>query len=295
MDDAGLAMLKQILTGRSIPVLPVQGTDGFNADFLKICSDLIEIRQELEKFAKGNLEEDITIRGAVAGCLKTLQANLRHLTWQVRQVAAGDFTQRVDFMGEFSEAFNSTVAQLDESIRKLHESEQLLRQQAMYDPLTELPNRILLRDRLEQYVAGSHRSGDSFLYAVLDLDFFKHVNDTYGHQAGDTVLKEFGKKISAALRQSDTAARIGGDEFVAVCACHKGEEQQTAQNVMQRLYHSLEEPVQLKEAQYRIGSSTGISFFPRHASDLQTLFAKADEALYRSKEKGRNTYTVWSS
>ncbi|GHT30175.1 hypothetical protein FACS18942_11110 [Planctomycetales bacterium] len=186
------------------------------------------------------------------------------------------------------------TVQLDNTIRKLNESEQMLRQQAMYDSLTGLPNRYLLQDRFEQYVAGSQRSGESFFCSVVDLDYFKQVNDTYGHYTGDVVLQEFAQKISLCLRDTDTAARIGGDEFIFICTCHKNEEKSTATMIMKRFYNSLKMPIQLEQISYYLHSSIGISFFPQHASDLTALLAKADEALYYSKARGRNTYTIWN-
>lgn len=296
MDDKDVALLKQILMGRSVPDLAKESEEQQGRELFGIFSDLITIRQVLNEFAQGRLDEDIAVRGVLAGSLKTLQAHLRHLTWQVQQVAAGDFTQHVDFMGDFSAAFNLMVSQLDEAFQKIKDSEQRFAHQAMYDSLTGLPNRILLNDRLTQYVTNSLRTGQPFIYAALDLDFFKSINDTYGHAIGDVVLKEFAQKISSCLREADTAARIGGDEFVFICTCREGEEEETINLIIKRFYQLLEVPVYLESGQveYVIRSSVGVSFFPRHACDLISLFRKADEALYRSKEKGRNTYTVWA-
>jgi diguanylate cyclase (GGDEF)-like protein/PAS domain S-box-containing protein len=124
MDADSLTTLRQILSGRSIPSF--EGMHFENTEIESICKELATIRELLLKFSNGNLDDNITIRGAIAGCLKTLQANLRHLTWQVQQVAEGDFSQRVEFMGVFSQAFNSMVVQLERSLTDLRESEQRL-------------------------------------------------------------------------------------------------------------------------------------------------------------------------
>ncbi|MDR2117354.1 MAG: hypothetical protein LBP87_13335, partial [Planctomycetaceae bacterium] len=124
MNADSLTLLRQILSGRSIPSL--EGIPFESAEIEAICRELATIRELLLRFSNGNLDDNITIRGAIAGCLKTLQANLRHLTWQVQQVAEGDFSQRVEFMGAFSQAFNSMVVQLEHSLTELRESEKRL-------------------------------------------------------------------------------------------------------------------------------------------------------------------------
>jgi len=173
------------------------------------------------------------------------------------------------------------------------EMEETLIHLAMYDNLTGLPNRHLLNDRLQQAVAKSERSGQAFLFMTMDIDFFKRVNDTYGHAAGDLVLVELARQLSIGLRHMDTAARIGGDEFVAIVLCEKGQEQTTATHVMERFYENLHVPVMLGKEEYRIRSSVGIAFFPKHAQDVATLFEHADAALYRAKENGKNQFVIY--
>ncbi len=174
------------------------------------------------------------------------------------------------------------------------QTEKNLAYQAMHDNLTGLPNRYLLEDRLRQYVASASRNGDSFILVMLDLDDFKGVNDTWGHGAGDTLLIEFGKRIRDHLRNTDTVARIGGDEFVFIYTCARGHEDAASEQVFERLYRSFQVPVMLGDVAYMIHSSMGASYFPCHATELETLFERADEALYESKRKGKNTYTVWT-
>jgi len=173
------------------------------------------------------------------------------------------------------------------------ETEETLMYQAMYDNLTGLPNRHLLNDRLKQLVANSERNGLPFIYVTLDLDFFKEVNDTYGHAVGDLVLVELAKRLSMGLRSMDTVARIGGDEFVAGYPCELGMEQATAETVMKRFYDNLTPPVMLGDIPYQLRSSAGIAFFPKHAQDLPTLFECADAALYKAKKNGKNQCAIY--
>jgi len=421
-----LKLLHQILMERNIPVPP----ESFENDYtLALFNDLVFIRKNLILCSRGNLDVEIMGRNVFAAALKTLQANLRHLTWQVEQVAQGDFTQRVDFMGEFSFSFNSMVQQLERSVTELKEREESLLTlsanlksseerwnlavqcsrdgiwdiiitdrtawysesfmqmmhytyedlpqglhwetlihpddfieaetmlnmlqgtsdlqpfsincrfrmgqnrgdylwlrlrgmpirtgnirrliavasditaqketehalvyRAMHDNLTGLPNRNLLKDRLQQAVANSERHGRPFVFVTLDLDFFKEINDTYGHATGDLVLIELAKRLCIGLRSVDTVARIGGDEFVAIYPCETGMEQTTAENVMKRFYENLKPPVMLQEETYQIRSSAGIAFFPKHARDQSTLFECADLALYKAKKNGKNQYAFY--
>ena len=419
-----LKLLLQVLAARSIPDAPASFD---NDDMSTLFNDLVAIRNVLMHFSRGNFDADLTGRNVFIATLKTLQANLRHLTWQVGEVANGVFTHRVDFMGEFSDAFNSMVQQLERSLTDLKEreadllslteelkaseerwsfavqcsrdgiwdinidertawysdrfmqmmgytpddlpqhldwatnihpedrshvktiskmlqgkstlspfsiecrlrtrrqeyiwvslrgmpvhtgnvrrlivvvsdisyqkeTEKSLKQQAMYDSLTELPNRYLLDDRLKQFVANVERNGKPFIFIMLDLDFFKEVNDTYGHAVGDHVLVEFARRLRKDLRDTDTVARLGGDEFVAVYPCEIDREQETAETVMNRFYDHLKPPLTLGDTEYVIHSSAGVAFFPKHASDLPALFERADTALYKAKKNDKNQYVVY--
>ncbi|MCL2076247.1 MAG: diguanylate cyclase [Betaproteobacteria bacterium] len=419
-----LNLIRQLLTARSVPVVPETFE---NDDTAALFKDLADIRSALLLFSRGNFDADVTGRNVFAAALKALQANLRHLMWQVGEVAKGDFTQRVDFMGEFSLAFNSMTQQLDQSLTELKEreasllaltadlkaseerwnlavqcsrdgiwdvnidertawysenfmrmmryttkklpknldweemihpddvdqaavmlktlrgtgellpfseecrfrtgqgeylwlrlrgmpvhagstrrviaiasditaqkeAEQSLTRQAMYDNLTGLPNRYLLNDRLEQAVANTERYGKPFVLVTLDLDFFKGVNDTYGHAAGDQILVELAKRLSMGMRATDTAARLGGDEFIALYPCEADMEQTTTERVMSHFYENLKPPVMLGDVEYQLRSSAGVAFFPRHAKDVPTLFERADIALYKAKKNGKNQYAVY--
>jgi len=163
--------------------------------------------------------------------------------------------------------------------RRLVEEEQ--RRQAMHDPLTDLPNRRLFQDRLEQTMAQVDRSGGCCAVFYMDLNDFKQVNDTHGHEFGDAVLREVAARLKACIRKSDTLARIGGDEFTAVVFC--GEGQGTVETVAAKMQAAVAEPIQVGDVRVRLGVSIGVSLYPRHGADAATVLTRADAAMYRGK------------
>ena len=163
---------------------------------------------------------------------------------------------------------------------------------ASYDPLTKLPNRTLLFLKLEEIRARAKREKRKFALLFLDLDNFKSINDTHGHNEGDKVLKYVAKTLRKLLRKEDTLARFGGDEFVIVL-----EEAQTPRDisiVAQKIIDKLKEPLDFGYAKYYIGASIGISVYPDDAEDIHELIRYADTAMYTAKKNGRNRYAFFS-
>jgi len=158
---------------------------------------------------------------------------------------------------------------------------------AMHDPLTDLPNRELLNERLEQAIAGVSRRGDMAALHLLDLDRFKDINDTLGHPAGDLLLKEVAVRLGACVREVDTVARIGGDEFAIVQVGIKDGTE--AQQLSRRLLDLFQTPLELDGHDCLVTISIGIALIPTDASIPAKLLQNADIALYRAKEEGRNT------
>ena len=159
---------------------------------------------------------------------------------------------------------------------------------ARHDALTGLPNRALFRDSLDQRLAALRRHGGSCGLLCLDLDAFKAVNDTLGHLAGDTLLREVAGRIRACLRREDLPARLGGDEFAILLG---GEaDDRSAAATAERLVAALRRPVDLGGQEAVIGVSIGIAFAPEHGLDADTLLKRGDLALYRAKSEGRNTF-----
>ncbi len=167
-----------------------------------------------------------------------------------------------------------------------HHYQQQVEHIAFHDGLTGLPNRLLLADRAQQALAIAKRSGHHVAVAFIDLDGFKSVNDQHGHAAGDELLKEVGRRVSASLRAGDTVARLGGDEFV-VLLCELDDAVQCDQ-ILNRLLGSICEPVQLSNgAQVTVAGSIGVAMFPEHAMEPSSLLAAADAAMYEAKKAGK--------
>ena len=169
----------------------------------------------------------------------------------------------------------------DASDRQRAETE--LREQALHDPLTGLPNRALLQDRLESAIAVAQRQDTPLSLLMLDLDGFKAVNDTRGHHAGDQVLVEIANRLSGTLRESDTAARLGGDEFVLMLPATP---LLGAIEASRSLVDFIVAPIAVDGKPLTVGASIGIAVFPNHGRDAQVLLAAADSAMYEAKRSG---------
>lgn len=176
------------------------------------------------------------------------------------------------------------IATIDDiTDRRRAESE--LAHQATHDPLTGLPNRTLLEDRLHQACARLRRGTHSVLVLFVDLDGFKEINDTYGHRAGDEVLIEVGRRLRQVLRDIDTIARLGGDEFVAVC---EDLDPDGVKAVVARVSESFEVPMLVDGHRLRVGGSVGVALTGDPDVDVGELLARADQAMYRVKRERRN-------
>ena len=169
--------------------------------------------------------------------------------------------------------------------RKL--AEEKVQHLAHYDALTDLPNRTLLADRLQQALTTARRDKVRLALMFLDLDMFKPINDTLGHNVGDLLLKEAAQRMQACVRESDTVARIGGDEFVVLLPTIEME--QDAMVVAEKIRHTLNQPFELAGHSLHISSSIGIAVYPEHGSEGKVLLKNADTAMYYAKESGRNT------
>jgi diguanylate cyclase (GGDEF)-like protein/PAS domain S-box-containing protein len=166
---------------------------------------------------------------------------------------------------------------------------------AEHDPLTGLPNRMLLNDRLERLCAHRARHGGQFALAFLDLDHFKAINDTYGHEAGDLLLKAVARRLQSALRASDTVCRLGGDEFVLLLADLEGP--QHLQTLAPKVLAQVAQPCRLGDASdapvVDVSCSMGMAIFPDHGQDPATLLLHADQAMYAAKRSGRNRCVIY--
>lgn len=171
------------------------------------------------------------------------------------------------------------------------EREELLYAQAHYDELTGLPNRQLFKDRLVHELARAERSEEILAVLYIDLDHFKRVNDTLGHDTGDELLKAVAQRLSACVKQSDTVARLGGDEFVTILGALTAEDE--AGRVAERLLAELAKPLQVGGREYHVRASVGIAMFPGDGRTLEDLLKNADTAMYRAKDDGRGRATYF--
>lgn len=177
-------------------------------------------------------------------------------------------------------------------ITEAKEKERKIEQLAYFDPLTELANRSLLRDKLEQATLFSQRSQRKFALLFLDLDRFKHVNDTYNHPMGDQVLQEVALRIRQVVRRSDVVSRFGGDEFVIGLVEPKRIEDVAL--VAEKLLEIVARPLAFENHTVHITTSIGISVFPDDASSVDELIRNADLAMYQAKEEGRDRYSYFT-
>ena len=179
-------------------------------------------------------------------------------------------------------------------ITPLKEHQQKLEHIAHYDALTNLPNRVLLADRLRQAMVQAERRGQILAVVYLDLDGFKAVNDSHGHEAGDHLLMALGPRMTQALREGDTLARLGGDEFVAVLIdLNDGAD---CLPVLNRLLAAVAQPVHLNNAVLQVSGSVGVSFYPQNAeTEAEQLLRQADQAMYQAKLAGRNRFHIFDA
>jgi diguanylate cyclase (GGDEF)-like protein len=291
-----------------------------------IHQDLKIIREVMYSFASGDFSHSITARGIIPGCMRAFQSRLQHLIWQVQQIEQGDFSQRVEFMGEFSEAFNRMTSQLDSTLKNLKHKESTLstlaenlksevdlRNSAMealqksesqfkylasHDPLTGALNRRSFMELASQEINNAAVLGHLCGIIMMDIDLFKNFNDSYGHLAGDEALRHTVRVITSLLRKNDFLGRYGGEEFVFLI---NKTDKATGLAIAERIRGEIESsPVNLEAGPVGITASFGVAIAdinekgqfnsvntkPDNCIDI--LINNADLALYEAKRLGRN-------
>ena len=314
--------VKDLLLNPRPPELPEQ-LSGIE-DLSTVHDYLMEVRQQLRDYSRGDFSADIQLRGMLAGTLKSIQSNMRHLIWQMRQVKSGNFTQRIDYMGEFSEAFNLMVKQLQDALSALKEkeeelvrltkeleeevekrgaaltalqkSEESLKYLAEHDPLTGLLNRRSFFAQAEMEMTKISITQSNFCIALMDVDHFKRVNDTYGHPNGDIALRHIAKIGHSALRHADIMGRYGGEEFIFFFAdADRDHGLLVAERIRAIIMGN---PITLSDQTVHLAASFGMvsvsSSFQANAisSVLERAVSLADAALYKAKFEGRNRVSV---
>lgn len=176
--------------------------------------------------------------------------------------------------------------------QELSDTHDQLAKLALYDPLTELPNRTLFFDRLRMDMLHARREDQKHALLFVDLDFFKSINDAHGHSAGDYVLREAARRMRANIREADTIGRIGGDEFVVLL--HGIASGEAALHVARKLLAAIHEPIMWRGMRLNLSASIGLALFPDHGSDEDSLTSNADSAMYAAKAAGRNQVVLFS-
>lgn len=184
------------------------------------------------------------------------------------------------------------VRELEDEVTRRHEAEARIMRLATRDALTSLPNRAALMDRLQQGIRAAQRAGHLLGVLFLDLDRFKWINDTLGHDVGDALLQEMAQRLSATVRDSDTVARLGGDEFAFVLpALQRAED---AEAIAAKLIAAVLQPLTLRGHTLHVGGSIGVAVYPHQGHNEDALLRHADLAMYHAKELGGNQHQVFS-
>jgi len=205
---------------------------------------------------------------------------------------AQHFNAMTDRLRETSISRDELQTEVDKRTQELEQQKQILRQLADHDELTRLPNRSYFRDTLRSTLQKNQRSGQNTALLFLDLDKFKQVNDTLGHNVGDEVLQEAARRFRNSLRSSDFLARLGGDEFTIII--DPLDSTQAAATVASHLIAAMQVPMLIGHHELHLGTSIGISLFPQDGHDVSALMRNADLAMYQSKEQGGNRFSFYS-
>jgi diguanylate cyclase (GGDEF)-like protein len=183
------------------------------------------------------------------------------------------------------------TAELEQKTVELKQSQQKLEHMAYTDSLTGLPNRRMFTEHFRRLLALKRRQQGTFALLLMDFDDFKSINDTYGHDAGDAVLKEMANRMSALVRESDCLARLGGDEYGLILG--QSPDAEATEMVCQKIIESFAEPILFRGAELRTSPSIGVALYPADGKTQDKLYKTADLALYDAKRSGGNSY-AWS-
>jgi len=257
-----------------------------NPDAKKLYDYIISLRELTTALAKGDLKKTVPGKGYILANLKALQANLLHLTWQSKMVANGDFSQRVDFLGEFSDAFN-------EMALKLQNSNMQLVKMATTDTLTQIPNRLALAQFLSAAFKKSVEQDTPFSIIIFDIDNFKRVNDTYGHDIGDKVLVKISEILNSQFRSNDIFSRYGGEEFMAALP---GISQENCFKIAKRAISLVSKTKIPANADEHISITVSAGVSSRISKDItyENIIKRSDNALYKAKTSGKNKVCISS-
>ena len=206
-------------------------------------------------------------------------------------------TSKVPLIDEQGNSFGILGTYLDITGRKENEKNLKLQRdaleyQAYHDALTGLPNRLLFLDRLDQYIHKAHRNKTKIAVLFIDMDRFKEINDSLGHSFGDKAIQEVAYRIEKQIRETDTLARFGGDEFILIC--NDIDDPLLIVNIVKKVMQCMDEPIMIEGHSFYVTLSIGISVYPDDADTANDLLKNADAAMYKAKNDGRNTYSFYT-
>lgn len=230
----------------------------------------------------------ILVSRAVTGPLRQMAEAVTRFSHE--RVASELPSERNDQIGVLARSLNEMQRTIVANIRELDDSRLALKHLAQHDGLTGLPNRALFDDRLQQALVHARRTQSHIALLFVDLDGFKCVNDGHGHHTGDLLLAAVAQRILGCVRETDTAGRIGGDEFVMLL--NPVGRAQDALSVADKVRAALEKPFELEEHVVTISASIGVALFPQHGDSERALGLSADTAMYRSKADGGNRVSL---
>lgn len=200
-------------------------------------------------------------------------------------------------LAQHADALEKTVTErtreLTEEIEERKTVESQLRILANYDLLTNLPNRILFKEHLEQSIKQAQRNKTTVALLLIDIDGFKHINDSLGHHQGDILLQVVADRLKDCIRDADQVARLGGDEFTVIL--DDVTDKKSAALVAKKVIKNISDPIQLERQEVYISASIGITLLPKDTNDASTLLGYADMAMYEAKAKGKNAYEFYTS
>jgi len=262
------------------PALPSALTN--DPKYKELLTQIKDIRALSASLRNGELEHTVASRGFVLSNIKTVQTNMRQLAWQAKQITEGDYPQKVEFLGEFSETFSEMTQRLLDTTAQLISL-------ANVDTLTKVANRLAMNRFLAFAFAEAQSNDADLCVLMLDIDHFKEVNDTFGHSAGDQVLVEVAQRIQSQTRQTDFLARYGGEEFVVVLPETSME---IAHRVCDRILKCVRAtPVMCEDSvSISVTISIGVSRLQPEDKDSAQILSRSDVALYEAKRTGRDRW-----
>ncbi|MBC6905583.1 EAL domain-containing protein [Saccharophagus sp. K07] len=323
--NGGLLSQYPVVAGK---LTPLPNPEGFEFSSVNYSRPIIWRGSEVGRLEVEVSYADIELRSVYMGAYSALAflfalAIAALVAWLVQKIVSqpllqlhrlsravmetGNYSLRAevrssDELGQLGEAFNQMLNQIEQRdlmmerqvvqrTRELQKLAEEFRYRALHDTLTGLPNRALLNEEFNRAAAHARRAGKQFAVLLLDLDNFKHINDTYGHEVGDELLKTTANKIRSALRAEDIVCRLGGDEFIVLIESVQNIEH--IQTVADGLLQAMQDEFSVANRRVTIGLSIGAAVFPMHGTDLNELKRNADVAMYCAKEAGKNRLAIY--